>query len=78
MPFRLKMSQDVFQMPMDQITNRHPGIIAIHGDICVYGKDTTEHCNIVKLAQLPRNRFGTHRLYAQRIVSKHGLMRNTT
>ena len=43
MPFGLKMSQDVFQMWMDQITNRLPGIIAIHDDICVYGKDTTEH-----------------------------------
>ena len=35
MPFGLKMSQDVFQMVMDQITDRLPGIIAIHGDICV-------------------------------------------
>ena len=36
MLFSLKMSQDVFQMWMDQITNRLPGIIAIHND-------TTEH-----------------------------------
>ena len=35
------------------------------------------HGNIVKLAQLLRNRFGAHRLYAQRIVSKHGSMHNT-
>ena len=45
MPFGLKMSQDVFQMWMDQITDRLPGIIAIHDDICMYGKDTTEHDN---------------------------------
>ena len=45
MPFGLKMPQDVFQMQMDQITHRLPGIIAIHDDICVYGKDTTEHNN---------------------------------
>ena len=52
MPFGLKMSQDVFQMWMDQITNRLPGIIAIHNDICVYGKDTTEHNkNLLKLMQ---------------------------
>ena len=38
MPFVLKMSQNVFQMQMDQITNRLPGIIAIHHDICVFGK----------------------------------------
>ena len=52
MPFGLKMSQNVFQMHMDQITNRLPGIIAIHYDICVYGKDTTEHDNnLLKLMQ---------------------------
>ena len=45
MPFGLKMSQDVFQMWMDLISDRLPGIIAIHDDICMYGKDTTEHNN---------------------------------
>ena len=45
MPFGLKMSQDVFQMQMDQITDRLPGVIAIHDDICVFGKDTAEHDN---------------------------------
>ena len=29
---------DVFQMKMDHITDRLPGVIAIHDDICVYGK----------------------------------------
>ena len=44
------MFQDVFQMWMDQITNGLPGIIAIHDDICVYGKDTTEHAkNLLQL-----------------------------
>ena len=43
MPFGLKMSQDVFQMWMDQITDGLPGSIAIHNDICVHGKDTAEH-----------------------------------
>ena len=42
-------------MWMDQITNRLPGIIAIHDDICVYGKDITEHdhnlLQLVKTAQ---------------------------
>ena len=28
---------------MDQITDRLPGVIAIHNDICVFGKDTAEH-----------------------------------
>ena len=52
MPFSLKVSQLVFQIQMDQITNRLPGIIAIHDDICVYGKDTTEHDkNLLKLMQ---------------------------
>ena len=55
MPFSLKMSQDVFQMQMDQITDRLPGIIAIHDDICVYGKNIAAHDNnllqLMKTAQ---------------------------
>ena len=43
MPFGLKMSQDVFQMRMDHITDRLPGVIAIHDDICVYGKTHEQH-----------------------------------
>ena len=54
-PFGLKMSQDVFQMQMDQITDRLPGIIAIHDDICVYGNDMAEHdhnlLQLMKMAQ---------------------------
>ena len=38
MPFGVKISQHVFQMCVDQITNRLPGIIAIHDDICVFEK----------------------------------------
>ena len=33
MPFGLKMSQDIFQMQMDQATDCLPSIIAIHDDI---------------------------------------------
>ena len=36
------MLQDVFQMRMDHITDRLPGVIAIH-DICVYGKTQEQH-----------------------------------
>ena len=43
MPFVLKMSQDVFQMCTDQITNRLLGIIASHDDICIFGKTREEH-----------------------------------
>ena len=52
MPFGLKMLQDVFQMWMNQITNRLPRIIAIHDDICMYGKDTAGHDrNLIQLMQ---------------------------
>ena len=37
MPFRAKMSQDVFQMKMDLIMERCPGVISIQDDIVVYG-----------------------------------------
>ena len=43
MPFSLKMAQDVFQMRMDQITERLPGIIAVHNDICVFSKTQQQH-----------------------------------
>ena len=46
MQFGLKMSQNVFQMQMDQATDCLPGIIAIHDDICVFGhtpEDDDEH-----------------------------------
>ena len=43
MPFSLKMSQDVFQMQMDQATDHLPGIITIHDDICIFGCTPEEH-----------------------------------
>ena len=43
MPCGLRMLQDVFQMHMNQITDRLPGIIAIDDNICVYGKTQQEH-----------------------------------
>ena len=63
MPFVLKMSQDVFQMHMDQISNRLPGIIAIHNDICVYGKTREEH--------------DTNLLQLMKTASKNGLVFNS-
>ena len=63
MPFVLKMSQDVFQMHMDQITNRLPGIIAIHDNICVYGKTREEH--------------DTNLLQLMKTASKNGLVFNS-
>ena len=62
MPFGLKMSQDVFQMYMDKITNKLPGIIAIHNDICVYGKTREEH--------------DTNLLQLMKTASKNGLVFN--
>ena len=55
MPFGLKMSQDVFQMWMDQITHRLLGVIVIHDDICMFGKNTAKHdynlLQLMKIAQ---------------------------
>ena len=48
------MSQDVFQMRMDQIIERCEGVIGIHNDICVYGSTDQEHdanlLNLLKVA----------------------------
>ena len=43
MPFGLKMSQDIFQMQIDQATDHLPGIIVIHDDICMFGHTPEEH-----------------------------------
>ena len=43
MPMGAKCSQDAFQMKMDQILEGLDGVIAIHDDITVYGKDEEDH-----------------------------------
>ena len=57
------MSQDVFQMRMDQITDRLPGVIAIHDDICIYGKTQQQH--------------DKHLLQLLKTASKNGLVFNS-
>ena len=56
MPFRAKMSQDVFQMKMDLIMERCPGVIRIHNDIVVYGISDEDHdanlINLLNVAQI--------------------------
>ena len=52
MPFYLKMSHDIFQMHMDQVTDGLPNIIAIHDDICIYSLTLEEHdWHLLKLIQ---------------------------
>ena len=56
MPFEAKMSQDVFQMKMDLIMERCPGVISIHDDIVVYGVSDEDHdanlINLLNVAQI--------------------------
>ena len=71
------MSQDVFQMQMDQITNRLPDIIAIHDDICMYGKDIAEHYHnllqLMKTAQGHRQVFNNSKsVICQSQISFYG------
>ena len=33
------MSQDIFQMRMDDIVAQCPGVLAIHDDVFIYSKD---------------------------------------
>ena len=48
--FRLKMSQDIFQMQMDGIIAQFPGVLTIHDDIFIYGKDDKDHdANLINL-----------------------------
>ena len=49
-PFRLKMSQDIFQMRMDDIVAQCPSVLAIHDDMFIYGKNDKDHdANIINL-----------------------------
>ena len=56
MPFGAKMSQDVFQMNMDLIMEKHPGVISIHDDIVIYGTCEVDHdthlINLLNMVQL--------------------------
>ena len=63
MPFGLKMSQNVFQMCMDQLTDRLPGIIAIHDDIYAYSKTQEQH--------------DKHLLQLMKTAAKQGLVYNS-
>lgn len=56
MPFGLKMSQDIFQMKIDQTFEGCSGVIGISDDIIVFGKDEAEHdSNLLKMIQQCRN-----------------------
>ena len=49
-PFGLKMSQDIFQMRMDDIVAQCPSVLAIHDDVFIYGKHDRDHtANIINL-----------------------------
>ena len=43
MPFGMKMTQDVFQIQMDQILEQYPGVIGIHDDVIIYGYTREDH-----------------------------------
>ena len=49
-PFGLKTSQDIFQMWMDDIIVQCPGVLVIHDEVFMYGKDDNDHdANLVNL-----------------------------
>ena len=49
-PFGLKMSQDIFQMQMDDSVAQFPGILTIHDDVLINSKDDKDHdTNLVNL-----------------------------
>ena len=54
-PFTLKMSQDIFQMRMDDIVAQCPSVLAIHDDMFMYGKNDRDHdasiINLFNVAQ---------------------------
>ena len=53
-PFGLKMSQDIFQMRMDDIVAQCPGVLAIHNDVFIYGKNDRDHDTETHYANIER------------------------
>ena len=45
------MSQDMFQMKMDIIMEKCPGVISIHNDIVIYGTSHQDHDALLNVAQ---------------------------
>ena len=55
MPFGAKMSQDVFQMKMDLIMEKCPGVINIHYAIVIYGTCEEDHdANLINLLNVAK------------------------
>ena len=49
-PFGLRMSQDIFQMRMDDIVAQCPSVLAIHDNVFIYGKNDRDHdANMINL-----------------------------
>ena len=47
------MSQDIFQMTMDLIMEKYPGVISIHDDIVIYGTSEEDHdANLINLLNM--------------------------
>ena len=71
-PFGLKMSQDIFQMRMDDIVTQCSGVLAIHDDMFIYGKNDRDHdANIINLFNVAQKRR-TH-LQQQNMCHKTGV-----
>ena len=50
MPFRAKMSQDVFWLWIDAILEQCPGVIGIHDNMVIFGVDQEDHdANLISL-----------------------------
>ena len=53
MPFRAKMSQDMFQLWMDVILEQCPGVIGIYDDMVIFGVDQEDHdANLINLLNI--------------------------
>ena len=51
------MSQDIFQMQMDDIVMQCPGVLVIHDNVFIYRKDDNNHdANLVNLINVPKRK----------------------
>ena len=71
------MSQDVFQMKMDLIMERCPGVISIHDDTVVYGTSEEDHdANLINLLNVTQVEGLV--LNSKKLELKHPRVQGTT
>ena len=73
MPFGMKMSQDVFQIQMNQILEQCPGVIGIHDDVIIYRYTREDHdANLINFLNVCQMEGSARDQAAAPVLPGHG------